>query len=470
MTLRPTPHSPRGQRTQRDVYSVSRLNREARRLLEGGLPMLWVSGEISNLAMPGSGHWYFTLKDADAQIRCAMFRGRNRSVTLRPQNGQQVIVRGRVSLYEPRGDFQLIAENMTDSGEGALQRAFDALKRKLAAEGLFDEANKTALPELPRHIGVITSPTGAAIQDILNVLKRRFAGIPVTIYPVPVQGDAAPPALVKALGQAGRDRRCDVLILTRGGGSLEDLWAFNDERVARAVADCPVPIVSAVGHETDVTICDFVADVRAPTPSAAAELVVPDALALMAGVVALDRRAGRALRRRLDAAAQALDHLSARHRLRHPGRTLTQQRERVRALGDRLNRALSSQLVARRRRLERANASLTLHSPTRRLVALRNRLSLARSALEARMERQLNRSRSRLRLAGRTLDAMGPQATLARGYAIVTRVDSGSLVRTHADIAAGARVHVTLSRGRAEATIDAVHDNEADSASDATPD
>ncbi|MEO1576118.1 MAG: exodeoxyribonuclease VII large subunit, partial [Pseudomonadota bacterium] len=256
MTLRPikrpaarTATQPSGPK-DRDVYSVSRLNREARRLLEGGLPVLWVSGEISNLAMPASGHWYFTLKDADAQIRCAMFRGRNRQVRVRPQNGMQVIVRGRVSLYEPRGNFQLIADGMTDSGEGALQRAFEALKQKLAAEGLFDEAHKTALPDLPRHIGVITSPTGAAIQDILNVLKRRFPAIPVSVYPVPVQGDAAAPAIVAALRRAARDGRCDVLIVGRGGGSLEDLWAFNEETVARAVAACPLPIISAVGHET----------------------------------------------------------------------------------------------------------------------------------------------------------------------------------------------------------------------------
>ncbi len=458
MTLRPIkrPAAPSAARPSgprdRDVYSVSRLNREARRLLEGGLPVLWVSGEISNLAMPASGHWYFTLKDADAQIRCAMFRGRNRAVRVQPRNGMQIIVRGRVSLYEPRGDYQLIADSMVDSGEGALQRAFEDLKRKLAAEGLFDEDRKQPLPALPRRIGVITSPTGAALQDILNVLKRRFPAIPVSVYPVPVQGDAAAPAVVQALRRAAAERRCDVLIVARGGGSLEDLWAFNEQMVARAVAASPLPIVSAVGHETDVTICDFAADVRAPTPSAAAELVVPDADALLAGVQALDRRAGYALRRRLDQAAQALDHLAARHRLQHPGRQLAQHRDRTSALAARLDRAMLNQLTSRRHRLARAEAGLRLHSPARRLDTLRGRLGIAGRELDRHLQQHLSRARTRLTLAGRGLDTMGPQATLARGYAIITGND-GRIVRSGSDLHTGDAVHLTLAHGAARADV-----------------
>src|ERR1700747_477577 len=260
----------------RDVYSVSRLNREVRVLLERGLGVLWVEGELSNLSQPPSGHWYFSLKDRDAQLRCAMYRLRNSLVGFTPRAGMQVLVRGRISLYEPRGEFQLIIEHLEEGGVGALRREFERLKNRLAAEGLFAPERKRALPRCPRRIGVITSPSGAALHDILKILARRFPPAAVLIYPAPVQGAAAVPALVAALATAGARAECDVLILARGGGSLEDLWAFNDERLARAIAASPLPVVSAVGHEIDFTIADFVADVRAPTPSAAAEVVVPD--------------------------------------------------------------------------------------------------------------------------------------------------------------------------------------------------
>ncbi|MGB7397419.1 MAG: exodeoxyribonuclease VII large subunit, partial [Candidatus Macondimonas sp.] len=290
------------------VYSVSRLNREARILLEGGLPLLWVMGEISNFSQPSSGHWYFTLKDAQAQVRCAMFRNRNQGLGLRPQNGMQVQVRVRVSLYEPRGEFQLIAEQMQPAGEGALRLAFEALKARLAAEGLFDASLKRPLPAYPHTIGVITSPTGAALRDILHVLNRRYPLARVVFYPVPVQGVDAAPQIVQALRLAGERAECDVLILARGGGSLEDLWAFNEEIVARAVRACPLPVVSGVGHEIDFTIADFVADLRAPTPSAAAESVVPD---------------GSDLLRRFDQYQQRLSTL-ARHRVERAGTRLNQ--------------------------------------------------------------------------------------------------------------------------------------------------
>jgi len=260
----------------RDIYSVGRLNAEARGLLEGAFPLIWVQGELSNVSRPSSGHLYFTLKDANAQVRCAMFRGNNRFLKFRPADGAQVVVRASLSLYEARGDYQLIVQSMEEAGDGALQRAFEALKQKLAAEGLFEAAHKRALPTLPKRIGVITSPTGAAIRDILSVLKRRFPAIPVLIYPVAVQGQAAGAEIAAMIRRADMRRDCDVLIIARGGGSLEDLWAFNEEIVARAIFDCSIPTVSGVGHEVDFTIADFVADQRAPTPSVAAEMVSPD--------------------------------------------------------------------------------------------------------------------------------------------------------------------------------------------------
>ena len=262
----------------RDIYSVSRLNREVRALIENNFPSVWVQGEISNLARPASGHIYFSLKDENAQVRCAMFRNSNRLLKFKPTDGMQVLVRASAGLYENRGDYQLIVDHMEEAGAGLLQRRFEELKTKLAQEGLFDTEHKQDIPSFPDRIGIITSPSGAAVRDVLSVLNRRFPGIPVLIYPIPVQGDDAPPQIVRMINKACQHNDCDVLILTRGGGSLEDLWAFNDERVARAVFDCQIPLVCGVGHEIDFTIADFVADVRAPTPSAAAELVSPDRL------------------------------------------------------------------------------------------------------------------------------------------------------------------------------------------------
>ncbi|HKX58724.1 MAG TPA: exodeoxyribonuclease VII large subunit, partial [Steroidobacteraceae bacterium] len=258
---------------------MSRLNREARALLETGLPSLWITGELSNLSRPASGHWYFSLKDEGAQVRCAMFRQRNLSVRVAPRDGMQVLLRARVGLYEARGEFQLVVDHLEEAGEGELRRRFEALKLKLAAEGLFDAARKRPLPRFPRRIGVVTSPTGAALRDVLHVLGRRFPSVPVLLYPVPVQGAGAAREIASMLAVADRRRDVDVLLLVRGGGSLEDLWAFNDEALARAIAGVGLPVISGIGHEIDFTIADFVADLRAPTPSAAAEIAVPDAAA-----------------------------------------------------------------------------------------------------------------------------------------------------------------------------------------------
>ncbi|MBK1727471.1 exodeoxyribonuclease VII large subunit, partial [Halorhodospira neutriphila] len=286
------------------VYTPSQLNQEVRGMLETALPTVWVEGEISNLARPASGHIYFTLKDAGAQVRCALFRGRASALRHRPGDGDQVRVRAKASLYPARGAFQLIVEHLEEAGEGALRQAFEALQQRLAAEGLFSAADKRPLPAQPQRLGVVTSPTGAAIRDVLTVLARRFPALPVLIYPVAVQGEGAAPAIARALELAGRRREVDVLLLTRGGGSLEDLWPFNEEAVARAIRACPIPVVSAVGHEVDVTIADLAADLRAPTPSAAAEALSPDAAAW------LERT--RALRRRLEAAGAR--HLQGQRR------------------------------------------------------------------------------------------------------------------------------------------------------------
>ena len=306
----------------RDIYSVGRLNAEARGLLEGAFPLIWVQGELSNVSRPSSGHLYFTLKDANAQVRCAMFRGNNRFLKFRPADGAQVVVRASLSLYEARGDYQLIVQSMEEAGDGALQRAFEALKQKLAAEGLFEAAHKRALPALPKRIGVITSPTGAAIRDILSVLKRRFPAIPVLIYPVAVQGQAAGAEIAAMIRRADARRECDVLIIARGGGSLEDLWAFNEEIVARAIFDCSIPTVSGVGHEVDFTIADFVADQRAPTPSVAAEMVSPDQHDWLNQLRALDSELYKRLTRQMQRLGERLTWIGKRLQQQHPGQKL----------------------------------------------------------------------------------------------------------------------------------------------------
>src|SRR6202522_2400896 len=316
-------------RTERDIYSVSRLNREVRVLLERGFGTLWVEAEMSNFSRPSSGHWYFSLKDTNAQVRCAMFRQRNMLCAFTARDGQKVLVRARIGLYEPGGEFQLIVEHMEDAGLGALKRQFEELSAKLAAEGLFAAERKRPLPALPRRIGVITSPTGAAVRDILHVLARRFPAVAVLIYPVSVQGAAAAGEIVAALKLANRRAECDVLILARGGGSLEDLWAFNDEALARAIVASPIPVVSGIGHEIDFTMADFAADVRAPTPSAAAEIAVPDGEEWLISLSRLAHRLQRGLLRRVEAQRERLRWLIGRAALVSPTARLSQQTQRL---------------------------------------------------------------------------------------------------------------------------------------------
>ncbi|MDV3239317.1 MAG: exodeoxyribonuclease VII large subunit [Gammaproteobacteria bacterium] len=437
----------------RDVYSVGRLNAEARALLEGAFPLIWVEGELSNVSRPASGHLYFTLKDSTAQVRCAMFRGNNRFLKFRPEDGRQVLVRANLSLYEARGDYQLIVQSMEEAGDGALQRAFEALKQKLAAAGLFDAAHKVELPTLPRRIGVVTSPTGAAIRDILSVLRRRFPAIPVLIYPVPVQGAGAGAEIAAAIRTADRRRDCDVLIVARGGGSLEDLWAFNEEVVARAIYDCGIPVVSGVGHEVDFTIADFVADRRAPTPSVAAEMVSPDQTEWLNQLRALDRELYKHLRRRLQRLDERLGWLGKRLQQQHPGQRLRQRAQRLDELDQRLRLALRARLQRRRERLATLEARLQRHHPGPRLRHLRDLEAALARRLRTAVQTRLKESRQRLTALGRALDAVSPLATLERGYAIVTAAD-GRVLHDAAQTRPGDRITARLARGRLRCTVD----------------
>jgi len=435
-----------------EVFTVSRLNRKARVLLERGLGSLWLEGEVSNLSRPGSGHWYFSLKDEAAQVRCAMFRQRNLLVRFPVRDGAQVLARGRVSLYEARGEFQVVIEHLEEAGEGLLRRRFEELKQRLAAEGLFDSRHKQPLPALPRRIGVITSPTGAAIRDILHVLARRFPAIPVLIYPVAVQGAAAPREIEQAIALAGQRHDCDVLILARGGGSLEDLWAFNDETVARAIFACPVPIVSGVGHEVDVTIADFVADERAPTPSAAAERVVPDRAEWLRTTGVAARRLVLAVRRRLTGDGQSLAVLERRLARVHPGAVLRQHAQRLDELESRMKLALRSRLNHQAARHDAARGALLRASPLLRLAALRLRLEGAAQRLRVAARDSVGENRRRFELAMRTLDAVSPLATLGRGYAIVTDA-AGHVLQDATAVQPGQRVTARLARGGFRAEV-----------------
>jgi exodeoxyribonuclease VII large subunit len=438
---------------ERKLYTVSRLNREARMLLERGLPVIWVEGELSNLSTPASGHWYFSLKDRDAQLRCAMFRTRNTGVGFTPKSGQQVVARGRVTLYEPRGDFQLIVEHLEEAGIGALKREFERVKAKLAAEGLFATERKRDLPVFPRRVGVISSPTGAAIRDILHILARRFPPTAVLLYPTAVQGVIAVPQIIDALQTANTRAECDVLILARGGGSLEDLWAYNDERLARAVHASRIPVVTGIGHEIDFTIADFVADARAPTPSGAAELVVPDRQACLEALSRTAERLNVAMRRELRAISSRFGAAGQRLKLLHPGARLAQQEQRLDDLEQRMVGALRHRLQDDRHRVSEALVRLMRNSPDR----LVREYCLKYEALAARLQHAVHNrlagAEHRLGLALRTLDTVSPLATLARGFAIVTRAADGTLVTDVASVAAGDEIEARVARGRLRAKV-----------------
>jgi exodeoxyribonuclease VII large subunit len=439
--------------TERTILSVSQLNNEVSQLLTQGFPALWVEGEISNFVRASSGHLYFSLKDAGAQVRCAMFKGRTLHLKLNPRNGLKVLVRGKVGLYEPRGEYQFIIEHMEDAGEGALQRQFEELKRKLHAQGLFADGHKIPLPAFPRSIGVITSPTGAAIRDIIHVLKRRCPQVPVFVYPVQVQGEGAKEQIVQAIHQADSEQRCEVLILTRGGGSIEDLWPFNEEVVAHAIHACRTPIISGVGHEIDFTIADFVADVRAPTPSAAAELVSPDMAALQTHVQRLAQQLQRHQQRRLQTAREHLTRLQQRLENQRPTQRLHQKAQRLDELDLRLGNALQRHLQQLGKRSENLHTRLHNQSPARHIRQQQEQLTRWQQYLHLLIQQRLSKARDVLQLQAAQLHTLSPLATLERGYGIVRAQPGGNVIRSTEPLRLGQTVYTQLKDGEFESIV-----------------
>lgn len=433
--------------SEKTILSVSRLTALLREVLEENFEQVWVQGEISNLSCPVSGHIYFSLKDAGAQLRCVMFKSAARNLKFRLNDGMALIVRGRISVYDQRGEYQLICEYLEPAGVGALQAAFMQLKERLASEGLFDEKRKRPLPCLPRRVGVITSATGAAIHDILNVLKRRFASLEILLYPVRVQGEGAALEIVRAIEDMNQLKLVDALIVGRGGGSLEDLWAFNEEALARAIYRSRIPVISAVGHETDWTICDFVADLRAPTPSAAAELVIASSDELRNRLEALEHRLRLAMETRLTSLESRVSSL--KRLLTDPGATLGHLSQRVDDLNTRLELAVHHTIVRLRDRCARREQGLLQCSPAIRAEHLRQRLLLLAARSERLALHKLEAVRQEFIANAARLEVLSPLATLSRGYSITTRVDDGSVVSDAAGLAAGDRLHISLNRGAA---------------------
>ncbi len=425
------------------ALSVSELNQSARRLLEERFNLVWIRGEISNFARPRSGHWYFILKDDAAQVRCAMFVNRNRLCRMQPGDGGEVLLRGRVSLYENRGEFQVIVEHMEAAGEGALRAAYEALKARLAAEGLFAEERKRPLPAYPRHLAVVSSPSGAALRDVLSVVRRRFPLLKVTLAPVSVQGADAEPQILDALN---RIPACapDLVLLTRGGGSLEDLFTFNSEAVARALARCPVPTVSAVGHETDFTIADFAADLRAPTPSAAAELITPEAGALSQDLSRWRQRLAAASNNRLELLRHR--HAALRLRLVNPRDRLLQLMQRADDLEMRLRLGLGNGLERTQARFASLRHGLLRQRPEPRIAALTAKVVALQDRAEQRMAGQLGQSAERLSALARTLEAVSPLHAVTRGFAIITGADAVAITNA-AQAAPGDGIQVNFHDG-----------------------
>jgi exodeoxyribonuclease VII large subunit len=434
-----------GMEQSRRIYSVSELTTRIKRLLEDQFPMVWISGEISNLKVPSSGHAYFTLKDKHAQIAAVMFRGQLRQLKFDLDDGMSLVGLGRISVYEPRGSYQIILEYAEPMGVGALQVAFEQLKQKLLEEGLFSDEHKSPLPFLPAQPGVITSPTGAVVQDILKIARRRFPNIAVDIYPVRVQGAEAVDQIVAAIKTANRLERNDVLILARGGGSLEDFAPFNSERVARAVFDSRIPIVSAVGHETDFTIADFVSDLRAPTPSAAAEIVIPVKSELTNRCMELAGRTQRALRNTLQ---RTRDRIAQCNRmLIHPGKKIQDKKLHLDQLAQRLRRCLDIQAQQRRSRLEQTRARLMNRSPENSIAAHNVKVETLRNNLLQYINIKTSKTGERVRAAQAVLRAVDPNSVLNRGYSITRTVPHGSIVTDARSVHYGQPLEIQLAKG-----------------------
>ncbi|HEX9080173.1 MAG TPA: exodeoxyribonuclease VII large subunit, partial [Desulfuromonadaceae bacterium] len=440
--------------SDRKILTVSRLTHLIKDVLEENFQHVWVEGEVSNLAMPASGHLYFTLKDAGAQLRCVMFRASARALRFRPKDGMGLIVRGRLSLFEPRGEYQLIVEYLEPQGIGALQLAFAQLKERLAKEGLFDEARKKPIPKLPQRIGVVTSATGAAIHDILNVLDRRFANVELLIYPVRVQGEGAAREIAEGIREFNRYGKIDVMIVGRGGGSMEDLWAFNEEVVARAIHHSRIPVISAVGHEVDFTIADFVADLRAPTPSAAAELVVKSKAEMAAEVDALSHRLRQGMRHLL-ADRRGQVHLLARS-LKDPSMLLGHLAQRVDDLGERLDFAMRGVLKNKSDRLAYLRNSLRLTNPAVLVERGREKLLSLVARSEHTLHLAMEQWRERLAVNSGKLQALSPLETLGRGYAIARLLPRGTTLKESAQLSKGDRIDLRLHRGGAVCSVESI--------------
>ena len=436
--------------------SVTSLNRMAKSLLEGHFPSVLVEGEISNLAIPASGHWYLTLKDRSAQIRCAMFKGRNSRVRFKPSNGMQITVKGRLSIYEGRGDYQLIVDAIEEAGDGALRKAFEQLKSQLFEMGLFDQQHKQALAKHYAHIGVVSSATGAAFQDILSVLSRRFPGTRVTLFPTSVQGANANREICKAIESANTHSESlgvQVLIVGRGGGSLEDLQAFNEEQVAHAIFASKLPIISAVGHEIDFSIADLVADLRAPTPSAAAELLSMDQQVYRQGLAKIEQQLMSQLSQLVHRRREKLQGIV--HRLKHPGRRLQEHAQTLDGLESRLHRTLTQQLNTANMRLQQYHRALASHSPIKQLQKLQLQCQQLRDRLSRAMQSIYKARVAQLSQLSRSLNTVSPLATLARGYSITYDQDN-RLIQTSDDVAIGSTITSTLSKGRIVSTVKAI--------------
>ena len=436
----------------RDIYNVTRLNREVRAVLEGSFPSIWLQGEISNFACPASGHMYLSLKDIHSQVRCAMFKGKNRFLKFEPENGAEVLVRANVSLYEGRGEFQLIIEQMELAGEGGLQRAYEELKQKLFKDGLFEEEHKQSLPYMPKTIGIITSPTGAAIRDIMSVLKRRYPAGNIIIYPVAVQGDGAAEQITTMLKTAEERNECDVIILSRGGGSIEDLWAFNNETLARAIFDCSIPVVSGIGHEIDFTIADFVTDKRAATPSAAAELVSPDQVHIKQTVSLQQNRLIQIFQASLSALKQNISHLGKR--LPHPTTQLQNNAQRLDAISIRMNHSVKSTVTQQNHRLHEQLSTLNKHSPLQRLMFCIEQSEQMYQRLQQATNHHYQNLYAQIQTVARALNAVSPLATLNRGYAIVQKYENQEIVRNVRQLVPGDKVLTRFSQGQAKCTVD----------------
>jgi len=416
--------------TKKKIYSVSDLNRETKDLLSHHFSVIQVEGEISNLSQPSSGHIYFSLKDKKAQVRCAMFKSQLRRLNFIPKNGEQVILSAQVSLYEARGDYQLIATKMQPIGEGDLQLAFEQLKSKLFNEGLFEQSIKQNIPPLPRHIGVITSPSGAAIHDILSVLKRRFPAIPVLIYPTAVQGDAAKFEIAQAIETANQQKHVDLILLARGGGSLEDLWSFNEESVARAIVKSKIPIISGVGHEVDFTISDFVADLRAPTPSAAAENAVPNQQTWLANFQAIESQLQQLIQRQLSQYSQATNWLEKRLQQQHPGQQYQRHAQTLDNLDARLQRSIQAKIQHQKHLLSNKNTTLQKHNPANRISRYQEQLQYLSNRLNIATHHKVETLKRKQQALIQTLNAVSPLATLERGYSITSLTKSASIIRS----------------------------------------